>query len=177
MCHHRRNYFILFICSFADKTETNVIAVICKISKEFQIMCPTINIHQRLEQTFIVGVYFKRAQEIFLQPERVSMQCHAINNEVFNCIKSATAASFSGTVLIITNLVKPQGSFYPLPLSGKMSIHSIHPITHRELYWTRPQMTMSTSWTRLSSSAASRRTTPVTTSAPSPTRPGRGPPT
>ena len=81
--------FYTFFCSFADKTETNVIAVICKISKEFQIMFPTIN---SLAQTFIVGVYFKS--------ERVSMQYHAMNNEVFNnFINSATAVSVIGTLL------------------------------------------------------------------------------
>ena len=89
--------FYTFFCSFADKTETNVIAVICKISKEFQIMFPTIN---SLAQTFIVGVYFKSG--------RVSMQCHAMNNGNFNYfIKSATTASVSGAVIIITNLTAP----------------------------------------------------------------------
>ena len=68
-------------------------------------MCLTINIHERLAQTFILGVYFKRAQEIFLQPSRVSMQCHAMDNEVFNLIKFATAASFIGTVIIINQFI------------------------------------------------------------------------
>ena len=62
-------------------------------------MFPTIN---SLAQTFILGyrVYFKS--------ERVSMQCHAMNNGNFNYfIKSATTASVSGAVIIITNLTAP----------------------------------------------------------------------
>ena len=91
--------FYTFFCSFADKTETNVIAVICKISKEFQIMFPTIN---SLAQTVILGY------RVYFNSERVSIQCHAMNNEVFNnFINSATAASVIGTRLKITNLTAP----------------------------------------------------------------------
>ena len=51
------------------------------------------------------------------------MQCHAMNNEVLNnFIKSATAASNIGALLIITNLFKPRGAFYPFQLLGNLSV-------------------------------------------------------
>ena len=77
-------------------------------------MFPTIN---SLAQTFILGyrVYFKS--------ERVSMQCHAMNNEVFNnFINSATAASVIGTLL-----KNSQFDCSSYPLINCLSNFSPHP--------------------------------------------------
>ena len=55
ICYLLRKVFSSFYLQLADKNETNVIVVICKICKEFQMMVPT------LVPIFIVGVYFRSA--------------------------------------------------------------------------------------------------------------------
>ena len=83
-------------------------------------MFPTIN---SLAQTVILGY------RVYFNSERVSIQCHAMNNEVFNnFINSATAASVIGTRLKITNLTAPVTYLNPkAPFLNCLSNFSPHP--------------------------------------------------